>query len=118
MSTRDGVPFPLRCSLEGLPEPVREYAFAREAGRRWRFDWAWPDARVALEIEGGLWTGGRHTIGKGFLQDLEKYNEAQLYGWIVLRCVPSTLCAAATFELVRRGLNAHRLSGRDFVMVE
>src|SRR5690606_39740371 len=41
-----------------LPEPVREYRFHPE--RRWRFDFAWPDLRVAAEVEGGIHIGGRH----------------------------------------------------------
>jgi very-short-patch-repair endonuclease len=61
----------------------REHRFAQ--GRRWRFDFAWPAQRVALEVEGGAWTGGRHTRGAGFLADLEKYNRAALDGWRVIR---------------------------------
>ncbi|WP_235204136.1 endonuclease domain-containing protein [Bordetella bronchiseptica] len=63
--------------------PVREYRFA--APRQWRFDFAWPHARVAVEIEGGVWTGGRHTRGAGFVADTEKYNAAAIAGWRVLR---------------------------------
>src|SRR5690348_7925662 len=67
----------------GLPEPIREYRFAPP--RRWRFDLAWPSFRVALEIEGGTWAGGRHVRGEGFERDAEKYNAATLAGWRVLR---------------------------------
>jgi hypothetical protein len=38
----------------GLPVPIREHRFAPP--RRWRFDYAWPAHRLALEIEGGTWT--------------------------------------------------------------
>ena len=41
---------------------------------------------IAVEIEGGVWIGGRHTRGKGFLRDIEKYNEAAAMGWRVFRC--------------------------------
>src|SRR5262245_37505838 len=91
MATRDGLPFPARCRLEGLPEPTAEFAFALAQGRRWRFDWAWPAFRVALEIDGGVWTGGRHTSGKGFLGDMRKLNAAATEGWLVLRCLPREL---------------------------
>lgn len=53
--------------------------------RRWRFDFAHPGTRIAIEIEGGTWTGGRHTRGSGYAKDCEKYNEAQLAGWTVFR---------------------------------
>ena len=66
---------------------MREHRFAPP--RKWRFDFilvAVP--RVAIEVEGGVWTRGRHTRGSGFVEDCAKYNEAACRGWIVLR-VPS-----------------------------
>lgn len=66
-----------------LPAPQREHVFAE--GRRWRFDFAWPQQKLAVEVEGGVWTAGRHTRGSGFLADCEKYNRAALDGWRVLR---------------------------------
>lgn len=102
MATRDGVPFPRLCAIAGLPEPVSEYRFVDT--RKWRFDWAWVEARVALEVEGGVWIGGRHTRTGGYLQDMAKYNEAQIAGWQVLRCVPDDLTAGETFALIRRAL--------------
>lgn len=53
--------------------------------RRWRFDVAFPALKVAVEIEGGVYTGGRHTRGSGFIKDCEKYNEASALGWTVVR---------------------------------
>jgi very-short-patch-repair endonuclease len=67
----------------GHAEPVREYAFALP--RRFRFDFAWPEKMLAVEIEGGLYSGGRHTRISGFIKDCEKYNLAALAGWRVLR---------------------------------
>lgn len=72
-----------------LPEPVKELRFSPP--RRWRFDYAWEAGKVALEVEGGVWTGGRHTRGKGFLADMEKYNTATVMGWRVLRVTPDQL---------------------------
>ena len=75
--------FAVVVTAAGLPAPIREYCFAPP--RRWRFDLAWPSLRLALEIEGGVWTGGRHVRGVGFERDAEKYNAATLAGWRVLR---------------------------------
>lgn len=51
-----------------------------------RFDFAWPNQMFAVEVEGGGWTGGRHTRGKGFADDLRKYHNAQKLGWTIYRC--------------------------------
>ena len=66
-----------------VPEPVREHRFAPD--RRWRLDFAWPEQRVAVECEGGTWSGGRHTRGSGFEADARKYAAAILAGWRVFR---------------------------------
>jgi len=75
--------------------------------RKWRFDYAWPSYRVALEVEGAVWTGGRHTRGKGFLGDMEKYNEATLLGWKVYRCTPDQVKSGAAFDLITRALESN-----------
>jgi len=70
-----------------LPKPSREYRF-RPTGRRWRFDYAWPELALAVEVEGGTWGKKKksgHTTGSGFEKDCEKYNAAALDGWAVLR---------------------------------
>jgi len=66
-----------------LPEPTKEHLFC--PGRRFRFDLAYPDKKIAIELEGGVWIQGRHNRGKGFISDCEKYNLACLMGWKVLR---------------------------------
>jgi len=89
----------------GLPEPRREYYFARPQ-RRWRFDYAWPDQKLALEVEGGAWTNGRHTRGAGFLADIAKYNDATLRGWRLLRVSPSQLIDLQTMTMLERALRS------------
>lgn len=76
--------------------------------RKWRFDFtiARPGARVALEVEGGVWTNGRHTRGSGFKKDMEKYNRAAVLGWRILRVTPDELCMQETVEMVKEALNA------------
>lgn len=67
----------------GLPEPAQEFKLC--ASRRWRFDFAFPNEKIAIECEGGSWVNGRHSRGDGFEKDCEKYNFAALHGWTVLR---------------------------------
>ena len=74
--------FAVQIEQARLPEPEREYRFCE---RRWRFDFAWPAQKIAAEVEGGVWTSGRHTRGDGFTKDCEKYNEAARRGWRVFR---------------------------------
>ncbi len=60
-----------------------EYKFHPK--RKWRFDYAIPELMIAIEYEGGIFKKGRHVRGKGYTDDCEKYNEAALRGWKVLR---------------------------------
>lgn len=86
----------------------REYAFAKDIGRRWRFDFAWPKEKVAVEVEGGTWTYGRHNRPSGFEGDVEKYNVAAVRGWLVLRITsemlkrPKDVISLVCQALVRR----------------
>lgn len=97
--------FPAACVAAGLPVPVKEHRF--HAVRKWRFDYAWPAQRIALEVEGGIWTRGRHTRGAGYLGDMHKYREAALAGWCVLRVTPDELDTVA-INLVWRAVGAAR----------
>ena len=74
--------------------------------RRWRFDYGWPAQKVALEVDGAVWTKGRHTRGAGFMKDLEKLNAAQLAGWKVFRCTPQTIHTG--MQCVREALTRER----------
>jgi hypothetical protein len=94
----------LQCRAAGQPEPVREFRF--HTTRRWKFDYAWPLENLAVEVEGGAWTNGRHTRGKGYLGDMEKYNEAALHGWTVLRVTPQQVRTGYALSLVDRALRA------------
>lgn len=86
----------------GLPEPIREHRFAPP--RRWRFDYAWPALRLALEVEGGTWAGGRHVRGRGYEADCEKYGEAVLRGWRVLRVTTTMLNDGRALAMLERAL--------------
>lgn len=100
--------FATQCLARGYPEPERELQF--EPGRRWLLDFAWPAFRVAVEVDGGAWSSGRHTRGAGFRGDCQKLNRAALLGWFVLRgessMVSSGELADALGELLEvRGLH-------------
>lgn len=69
--------------------------------RNWRFDFAIPHLMIAIEIEGGVHTGGRHTRGVGYTKDMEKYNRAIELGWLLLRYTPDQRYNAATIEQIR-----------------
>ena len=69
--------------------------------RKWRFDYCNLESKTAIEIEGGAWTNGRHTRGKGFIGDMEKYNMAIVAGWVVLRFTPGQMNESKTFELIK-----------------
>ena len=71
-------------------------------GRRWRIDFAIVDIKIGIEIEGGVWANGRHTRGKGFIDDMEKYNAAITIGWVILRFTPQDLNKITTFETVKK----------------
>jgi len=77
------------CKQGGIAIPTPEYVFARP--RRWRFDFAWIEKKIALEVEGGVFCNGRHVRGKGFINDMEKYNNAVFLGWRVLRYTPDQI---------------------------
>lgn len=80
--------------------PTPEYRF--HATRRWRFDFAWPDRKVALEVEGGVFIQGRHSRGVGMVKDMEKYGEAAVQGWRVLRVTPKQVIDGTALRLVER----------------
>ncbi|MBQ4929401.1 DUF559 domain-containing protein [Acinetobacter baumannii] len=61
----------------------QEYKF--HSDRKWRADFLITGTKILIEVEGGIWSGGRHTRGKGYLGDMEKYNSAAMMGFTVLR---------------------------------
>ena len=67
----------------GIPPMEKEHRF--HTTRRWRFDRAYVEQKIAVEVEGGIWSKGRHSRGKGFSEDCTKYNNAAALGWTVFR---------------------------------
>jgi very-short-patch-repair endonuclease len=87
-----------------LPEPMREFKF--HPARKWRFDFAWPARMLAEEVEGGIWTNGRHTRGKGYTDDCAKYNQATLLGWKVLRFPVSEIQSGEALKMIEEMVHA------------
>lgn len=85
-----------------LPKPVYEYRF--HGARKWRFDLAWPDDMIAAEVEGGIWKQGRHTRGKGYENDMRKYDRAALLGWCVLRFSTGMVDSGEAIKMLQEAL--------------
>ena len=83
-------------------ECVREYRF--HPTRQWRFDYAIPDLRIAIEIDGGIWINGRHNRASGYLGDMEKFNAAATLGWVVLKFTPQEQYTAKALDLITQAI--------------
>lgn len=104
--TARGLSFDRLCVIAGVPRPLPEFRFAVLAGRLWRFDWAWPDQQLAIEVDGGGYTFGRHHRYAGFAEDCVKLNTAVVLGWRVLRCTPQQVQDGTAIDFVKRTLLA------------
>jgi hypothetical protein len=100
--------FSHQAKLALLPAPILEHKF--HTVRRWRFDFAWPHLKVAFEAEGGVSNSrvGRHTSMTGYSGDCEKYAEAALDGWLVIRGTAPMIRSGLALSLVKRAI-AQRL---------
>lgn len=98
--------FRLSLAVAGIHvEPVAEHRF--HPTRKWRWDWSWPERKLAIEVDGGVWTRGKHGRGAGIVQDHAKQNAAVALGWRVMRCTPRDLTDPAFARLVAE---AYRVS--------
>lgn len=90
------------CKAQGLPMPEAEVRII--PGRRYRWDFAWPAAKVCLEVQGGVWSGGAHGRGWGVTRDQEKLNLASVAGWRTLQRQPRQVMTAQTADWLREML--------------
>lgn len=90
---------------KNFPPWEAEYKFLNH--RRFRFDFCWPDLKFAVEVEGGTWQNGRHSRGSGFEKDCEKYNEAILEGYHVLRVTANQVKDGRAVNWIERYLLQH-----------
>lgn len=96
----DLIAFQIRAAK--LPAPEREYKF--NATRRWRSDFAWPEYMLLVECEGATWSGGRHTRGAGYELDCEKYSNANIDGWCVVRATAGMIKDGRALVLIERAI--------------
>ena len=92
--------FALTIMAYKLPAFAREYRFFPP--RRWRWDFAWPDLKVAVEIEGGIYSGGAHVRGADIEDDHEKRNAGTAQGWAVLYFGPKAIQRADYVPMLRQ----------------
>ena len=93
--------FALQCRAVGIKvEP--EYRFHKI--RKWRADFAIPDKMILIEIEGGVWIGGRHQTGKGFSADCEKYSYAAWLGYRVFRFTTDMVNSGEAINMIEKTL--------------
>jgi very-short-patch-repair endonuclease len=97
--------FAVHCRAYGLT-PEREYLF--HPTRMFRFDFAWPDRRIAVEVEGVTNKGGRHQRRNGYEGDCVKYNSAVMLGWRVLRYTTQMVTAGMAIDDVLQMLGRVR----------
>jgi hypothetical protein len=93
-----------RIERAGLPAPELERQVVK--GRRWRFDGCWSSAGIAFEVDGAVWTQGRHTRGAGFISDCQKLNAAALDGGRVYRFTREMIESGEAVETLRLALEA------------
>ena len=93
-----------RALVKGLGAPPWREQYVFHDSRKWRFDFAWPERKIAFEMEGAIWmkgfggrTGGGHSHPMGIEKDIEKYNAAAIAGWCVIRITDKMLPARTLF---------------------
>ena len=96
--------FQQSCPQFGIPMPQKEHRW--HPVRKFRADYAWPEFKLILEVEGGVWSKGKHGRGSGIIKDMEKSNEAAMLGWRTLRCLPKELHTAKVREIIKLAMEA------------
>ncbi len=89
-----------RTLIKGLGAPPWREQYRFDAVRFWRFDFAWPERKIAFEMEGAIWMrgGGGHSHPLGIEKDIEKYNAAAIQGWAVIRITDKMLPVRTLFQ--------------------
>ena len=108
---------PLEAELRGhlqvmQLDPVCQFKFHVE--RKWRFDFAFPDVLVCVDVDGGVFAAengteaGRHARGAGIVAGFEKRNAAAELGYLVLCYGPPQVKSGEAALQIERIVNARR----------
>ena len=108
--------FLTQIKLNGLPKPVPEFKF--HPTRKWRADWAWPEEKLIVEMEGGIFgncrrmqKSGWHQSISGMLDDKNKYNEMNMLGYSLLRFIPSEIKDGTAVRMIKLWFEMHKRFG-------
>lgn len=69
--------------------------------RQWRSDYLVIGTKVLIELEGGVFSGGRHIRAKGFIEDIYKYNMAAMLGYRVIRIATGMATAHYLEQIIK-----------------
>lgn len=92
--------FEIQLQQAGVPTFEREYKFLKN--RRFRFDFAWPNIKFAVEIDGNVYQKSRHTTGAGFSKDCEKFALASIEGYRVIRTTTGQVSKGEALDWVKQ----------------
>lgn len=92
----------LQIKALGLPDPEREYQAVK--GRKYRWDFAWPESNLLVEVQGGIWGRGGHSTGAGVTRDCDKLTEATLGGWQSMAFTGKQIHEGQAIEAIARFL--------------
>ena len=93
---------------------VPEYRFHEK--RKWRFDWALPAIRVAIEYEGLNFVHGGasgHQTIRGVAAGNEKYSEANIAGWCLVWVNALSVDSGLALDLIRRAVDSRRIGYKE-----
>lgn len=88
-----------------VPRNLIETEFRFHPPRRWRWDYAVPSMKLAIEYHGGIYSGGRHVRGIGFEKDREKMNTGQLDGWTILELTEEMVKSGKAYEMIEKAIS-------------
>lgn len=108
--------FRFHCKAAGMPKPVEQFLFAEALGKRYRADFCWPDYKLIVEINGGIFMKrGAHAMPTKIVSDMVRQQHATLLGYYMLAFTPDDVTSGHAIEWTRKTLEALRSNARGFV---